>query len=259
MNHPTHPTIRRKSLAHFSAIEQIERTSTAWRTHAPEAKFADKNWAEFRSATEMSRFYRSQLATLNSKIKGGISDRDQADRVTRALLKRIAWGVKIDQSYGPNSSLYRAMGYIPEYEQKRRGAAPATEEAAVPKAKAPSAAAPSLMTRLAKMRSAWAELAPNADLAGITLPQFDEAVAPSHATREGLEAARTNLRAAVGARDNADASLLALVRQVIRSITAATAYGSDCALYRALGFIPDSERRTNRRSATEASPAAPAQ
>ena len=253
MNAPTEPTApttqpstKPKFYSSLSKAEQIERLSVAWCTHAPEAKFADKNWAEFRSATEMSRYYRSKLASIKSNIRGMISDRAHADRATRAQLKRIASAVKIDPSYGPDSALYRAMGFIPDYERKRPSAPRLPTATAAPQAHTP--ARPSLMARLATMRSAWAEQARNSDLGGSTLAQFDEAVAPSHTTREGLEAA--------------DIASMALVRQVIRSITAATGYGSDCALYRALGFIPDSERRSPRRSApatTPTTPAAPAQ
>ena len=205
----------------------------------------------------MSRFYRSKLVTLRTQIKGGISDRNLADQATRAVLKRIAGGVRVDERFGSNSPLYRAMGYIPEHEWKSPAAAPSSQEATAPKA--PRPARPSLMARLNTMRSAWALVAPSEEIVGMTLSQFDEAVAPSHTTRQGLEEHKTNLRATIGSRDAADAASLALVRQVVRSVTAATAYGSDCALYRALGFIPDSERRSARRSSTATTQAAPAQ
>ena len=267
MNTESKPSTTTTTRANLSAIERIELTSNAWRTHAPEAKFANKNWAEYRSATEMSRFYRTKVATLNLQVKGGVATRSLADKATRAVINKVIAGVKADDAYGPDSALYRAMGFIPLQEHKRPGsrtplnaAAPSTPSAPA----TPKASKPRLMVRLAKVRSAWAEIAPNQSLAGLTLAQFDEAVSPSNTARAGNASNKTNLRAAIGLRKSADAVSLALVRRVVSGIKADEAYGPDSALYRALGYIPDSERRSARRSAapvagtTTTTPAVPA-
>ena len=242
----------------LSVIERIELTSSAWRTHAPEAKFASKNWAEFRAATEMSRFYRSTLVTLKSQVRGGIAARCEADKATRAIINRVIAGVKGDASFGPDSALYRGMGLIPLHERKRPGSR-TPESAAAPKA--PRAPQPSLMERLAKVRLAWSEIAPGMDFSGISLAQFDEAVAPSHTTRVALATFNMNHDAGVGSRDGADEASLDLVRRVVSGIKADEAYGTNSPLYRALGYRTDSERRSARRSAPAAAttPEAPAQ
>ena len=238
------------SLAYLPAIERLERASAAWLTHAPNAKFADLTWAEFQAATAGSRSARAALATLKLKIKGGIADRTQADKATRAMINRAIARVKGETAFGPDSALYRAMGFIPLSEQKRPAAARTPgEAAAAPKAPKPVHA--TLMERLATVRSAWAEIAPDEAILGMTLAQFDEAVAPSPNAREALAAIRTNHRAAVGLRNAADATSLALLRRVVSSIKADKAHGTDSALYRALGYIPDSERRIGRRPAAQ--------
>ena len=258
MNTESKPSTTTTTRANLSAIERIELTSNAWRTHAPEAKFANKNWAEYRSATEMSRFYRTKVATLNLQVKGGVATRSLADKATRAVINKVIAGVKADDAYGPGSALYRAMGFIPIQEHKRPGAPSSPEAAAAPKAS--KAANNSLMVRLAMVRSAWAEIAPNETLAGLSLAQFDEAVAPSNTARAGNLSNKTNLRATIGLRKSADAVSLALVKRVVLSIKADESYGADCALYRALGYIPDSERRSTRPSApATTTTAAPAQ
>ena len=254
MKAETKPTTTNPSLK-LSTIGRIELLSNAWRTCAPEAKFADTNWAQFRSATELSRAYRTKLVTLKLQVRSGVAARNQADKATRALLSRVVAGVKGDVNYGPDSALYRAMGFVPLNERKRPGSPTA---AAAPQTRTPSR--PGLMERLANIRVAWVENAPNEDFSGISLAQFDEAVAPSSATRAELLTSHCNYAAAMGLRHAADTASLALVRRVVLSIKADVAYGSDSPLYRALGYIPDSERRSARRSATTATtPVAPAQ
>ena len=258
MNADTKTTTTNTARAKLSLIEEIERTSSAWRTHAPEAKFANKNWAEFRSATEMSRFYRTKVDTLNVEIRGVIASRNQADKAAESILGRVIAGVKGHAAFGPDSPLYGAMGFVPTHERKRP-VSPAPEEPAAPKK--PSAPKLPLAERLAKVRSAWVETAPGEEFSAISLAQFDEAVAPSSTTRGTLATSRTNLNVAMGLRYAADAVSRALVRRVVLSIKAEEAYGADSALYRALGYIPASERRMPRRSATAATtaPEAPAQ
>ena len=242
--------------AKLSAIEKIERTSNAWRTCAPEAKFANKNWAEFRSATEMSRFYRTKLTTLDLQLKSSVAARSQADNATRTMLNKVIAGVKADDGFGPDSALYRAMGFIPPLERKRPGSRK-TENADAPKT---PKSHNSLMERVAKVRSGWAEIAPNDTIVGVSLAQFDEAVAASIAARAGSVSDKTNRRGVISLRNAADVISLALVQRVVSSIKADEAYGPESPLYRALGYIPASERRSPRAAATATiTPAAPAQ
>ena len=230
----------------LSYLSPIERTSTAWLTHAPQAKFASKSWAEFQAATESSRRCRSTLATLNSMLRGGIAARTLADLASRAIANRVIAGIQGEAAFGPDSALYRAIGLIPPRERKSPCAVSTPEEAAAPKVR--KGASPTLMERVITIRAAWAEIAPDATLFDISLAQFDEAVAPSHAIRETLAAIRTNLRAAVGMRDAADEVSLALVQRVVSGIRADEAYGTESPVYRALGYIPGSERRGARRT-----------
>ena len=247
MNTPQTTTI--PATRHASTIQRLHQVTEAWRTYAPQSKFAKKTLDEFISATDASWRRRSELDTLKLAIKGLVAIRSQADKATAAVLNRVIAGVKADSNFGPASPLYRSMGFIPLQERKRPSR---PNPQAAPKK--PARSSPHMLQRLEAVLDAWAEIAPGSPLANMSLEEFKAAVAPSQETREALRLAKANYSAGIAARYAADEATSQLIRRVINCVKGDDEFGDDCPLYRALGYIPATERRTGRGRAAASAP-----
>jgi len=92
--------------------------------------------------------------------------------------------------------------------------------------------------------SAWAELAPTAQFAGLTLAQFKTKVQPSFDTRTEVSTLETQLTAARQSRRNADAVSNEDALNIVNGVRSAPGYGENSALYKAMGYIPKNDRRS---------------
>ncbi len=92
--------------------------------------------------------------------------------------------------------------------------------------------------------SAWSELAPDAQFAGLTLAQFKARVKPSFDTRTEVTNLETQLKAARQTRRNADEVSNADALNVVNGVRSAPGYGENSALYKAMGYIPKNDRRS---------------
>jgi hypothetical protein len=98
--------------------------------------------------------------------------------------------------------------------------------------------------RREKLLSSWLEFAPDAMFAGFTLAQFEAGSQEPLEIRQTMEAAKTKLAGLKLKRDKAEEKLNETLVLISNSIRGTPAYGQDCELYRSLGFIPKSERKT---------------
>ena len=98
--------------------------------------------------------------------------------------------------------------------------------------------------RREKLLSSWLEFAPDATFAGFTLAQFEAGSQEPLEIRQTMEAAKTKLAGLKLKRDKAEEKLNETLVLIANSIRGTPAYGQDCELYRSLGFIPKSERKT---------------
>jgi hypothetical protein len=108
--------------------------------------------------------------------------------------------------------------------------------------------------RREKLLASWLEFAPGATFAGFTLAQFEEASMEPLQVRKTMEAAKTKLAGLKLKRDKAEETLVLIAN----SIRGTPEYGQDCELYRSLGFIPKSERKTGTVARKKALKTAPA-
>lgn len=99
--------------------------------------------------------------------------------------------------------------------------------------------------------SAWEEMAPSAQFAGLSLAQFKAKVQPSFDTRAELETLETQLKATRQSRRNADAVSNEDALNVVNGVRSAPGYGENSALYRAMGYT---SRRMIGRAAWSALP-----
>jgi hypothetical protein len=104
--------------------------------------------------------------------------------------------------------------------------------------------------------AAWQEFAPTETLGGLTLVQFEAEAQKPTAVRTRLKAAQAQVRGISLERAKADEVLNEQFVRIANSVRGNPAYGVDSPLYRALGFVPKSERkRPRRRSGQNANPA----
>jgi hypothetical protein len=106
--------------------------------------------------------------------------------------------------------------------------------------------------------ASWLEFAPGATFAGFTLAQFEEASMEPLQVRKTMEAAKTKLAGLKLKRDKAEETLNEKLVLIANSIRGTPEYGQDCELYRSLGFIPKSERKTGTVARKKALKTAPA-
>jgi len=262
-NNTTTITAPAKFISKLSVQEKINLLMQVWGAMAPQDKFAGMSLSDFRSATAASHDTRENLQLMHATRKGGIAKRIAADKDTAALLVSVAAGVKADPFFGVNSALYRAMGFVPANERKSpsatthsgtAGAAP-TEAAAAPTR---SKGRQDLMTRVERFIRAWTKFAPESSFAGQSLAGFTAAVAPSVTLRDERTKDRVSIAGTIAARNIADRTTSKLIQRVIASIKAEADFGPDSSLYRSLGYVTASERRSGKRTKTASAVTPPA-
>lgn len=111
---------------------------------------------------------------------------------------------------------------------------------------------PPTAERVGIFLAAWREIAAEASFAGMTLAEFETQTAPLTQSLQRLQSLDAQYAAELKARDEADTAARETLRIVINAVRGNPAYGEDSRLYRAMGFVPLSERQSGltRKSAT---------
>ncbi|MGH8590039.1 MAG: hypothetical protein ACREXX_12130 [Gammaproteobacteria bacterium] len=105
--------------------------------------------------------------------------------------------------------------------------------------------------KLTRTTEAWEEHALDAKFAEMTLDQFKAKVKPSLDCREKIASLRRQLETAIKKRQESDAASTDVCAKVVNAVRGDIGYGEDSALYKALGYVPKSERKSGlRRMAT---------
>jgi hypothetical protein len=87
-------------------------------------------------------------------------------------------------------------------------------------------------------------MVPDATFAGMTLAEFEEASAAPLNLRDGIMALETQLEGTKAAMSIADLAAAELLDLVVNSVRGTPGFGQDCALYRALGYVRKSDRKS---------------
>lgn len=103
---------------------------------------------------------------------------------------------------------------------------------------------PSVTDRITLFRAAWQELAPTESFAGKTLAEFMTATETPLDLRADILKLEKQLEGKRTERDLADAAATRLLELVVNSVRGNPEFGSDSSLYRALGYVRRSERRS---------------
>lgn len=115
---------------------------------------------------------------------------------------------------------------------------------------------PPTAERVGIFQAAWREIAPEGNFAGMTLAAFETQTALLAQSTQRLQSLAAQTSAEVKARAEADAAAREAMRIVAHAVRGDPAYGEDSALYRAMGFVPLSERQSGLTRKTAEVPAA---
>lgn len=95
-----------------------------------------------------------------------------------------------------------------------------------------------------RMLNALRTLAPDKTFGGMTLDQFAAVVARSKAARQRIEDLDDQRTQAAAERESADEVFLEKAQHVVNGVLADPEFGPDSALYEALGYTRESERKS---------------
>jgi hypothetical protein len=119
-----------------NTTERIAIFRAAWNDIASAESFAGMTLAEFEARLSPVQANADRLQSLAGQMAAAQTERRQLDQDAREVLELVINAVRGNPNHGPNSQLYRALGYVPKSERRSglsRGTtptAPATGEAA---------------------------------------------------------------------------------------------------------------------------------
>jgi hypothetical protein len=103
-----------------------------------------------------------------------------------------------------------------------------------------------VFNRVEKILSAWQYQAPDDSFYGMTLQEFQNAVAPAREVRERIEALEREAMALIHKRALLDAECHALANGVVFAVRAHPKHGANSPLYRTMGYMCDQDKRPGR-------------
>jgi hypothetical protein len=103
--------------------------------------------------------------------------------------------------------------------------------------------------------AAWREIAAEASFAGMTLAEFETQTAPLTQSLQKLQALDAQYAAELKVRDEGEATAREVLRLVANAVRGNPAFGENSPLYRAMGFVPLSERQSGLTRKITATPA----
>ena len=98
--------------------------------------------------------------------------------------------------------------------------------------------------KMDRMLNAFRTLAPDKTFGGMTLAQFEAALAPSKAARQRIKDLDDQRTQATTDRDAADEVSNAKMKQVVNGVLADPDFGPDSALYAAFGYTRESDQKS---------------
>lgn len=92
--------------------ERLNAAIDAWTNLASTKSFAGMTLAEFKLAVAPATEARNRLNKANDEALAARVDREAADEAAMPVIDRVVAAVLADETEGPDSALYAAMGYV---------------------------------------------------------------------------------------------------------------------------------------------------
>jgi hypothetical protein len=97
---------------------KIDEVVAAWETLAKTQSFGGMTLEQFKTAVQPSQAARDVIEALDKQMTAALNARDEADQVSLEKAQLVVNGVVGDPTFGPDSALYEAMGYVRKSERK---------------------------------------------------------------------------------------------------------------------------------------------
>ena len=101
--------------------------------------------------------------------------------------------------------------------------------------------------KITRTTGAWEEHAEAIKFAEMTLDQFKAKVMSSLDCREKVASLRRQLEAAIKKRQECDAASIDVCAKVVNAVRGDIEHGEDSVFFKALGYVPKSERKSGLR------------
>lgn len=98
--------------------DRITRFEQAWEKLAANTSFGGMTLSEFTEAAKPSFDERENLQQLDAQRSAAMRRRDDADEASREKMDLVVNAVRGNPDFGPDSPLYRALGYTPKSERR---------------------------------------------------------------------------------------------------------------------------------------------
>ena len=98
--------------------DKLDLILTAWKAQAADKSFGGMTVTQFETEITPSKTIRTQLAAVEIQRAQLTNARADADSHSLGKAQMVVAGVIGDPNFGPNSSLYEAMGYTRKSERK---------------------------------------------------------------------------------------------------------------------------------------------
>ena len=112
------PRRKRDSIQYHDAGKWRDLVVQEWEAVAPGETLAGMTLGEFKAATERVVAERETLKRLRGDVTGAIARRNAADQDAKKAINRVIYGVKASPRFGPDSDLYRQLGYVTDLERQ---------------------------------------------------------------------------------------------------------------------------------------------
>lgn len=99
-------------------VDKLLRIRDAWRQFAPDKSFGGMTLPQYEAKIAPSLDSRTKIDDLERELAAEQLNRDKSDLLSMPLATLVVNGVKGDAEEGPNSDLWKAMGYVPDDERK---------------------------------------------------------------------------------------------------------------------------------------------
>ena len=114
---PPVPKRKRDSIQYRDTGQWRDLVAKEWAAVAADESLAGMTLEQFKTATRGAITEREELDQLRGAVSGAIVRRKVEDQKVRKLTNRVINGIKASPRFGPDSDLYRRLGYVTDIER----------------------------------------------------------------------------------------------------------------------------------------------
>ena len=111
------PKKKRDSIQYRDTGQWRDLVAKEWAAVAADESLAGMTLEQFKASTQSAITEREELDQLRGAVSGAIVRRKVEDQKVRKLTNRVINGIKASPRFGPDSDLYRRLGYVTDIER----------------------------------------------------------------------------------------------------------------------------------------------